>query len=175
MSSPFLGEIRVFPYTFAPRYWAVCDGATLVNSQNSALFSLLTNHYGGNGYTTFQLPNLVGRVAIHQGQGAGLLDYPLGSSGGADTVALTTQNLPAHTHNVLASGGLGGEATPDTGTFFAGVPRGYPAPYGTGGTLVAMAAGMVGTTGGGASHNNISPCLELNYCIALSGIYPPYP
>src|ERR1700729_3145413 len=107
MAEPFLGEIRMFGFNFAPQGWAMCNGQTLPISQNAALFSLLGTFYGGDGVTTFQLPNLQSRVAIHEGQGSGLSPYDIGQVGGVETVMLTQNQMPQHSHSVGASSAPG--------------------------------------------------------------------
>jgi microcystin-dependent protein len=168
MAEPFLGEIRMFGFNFAPQGWAMCNGQTLPISQNTALFALLGTFYGGNGTTTFQLPNLQSSVAIHQGQGAGLSPYEIGQAGGVENVTLTQGQMPAHGHPALANassattGRAAGAvlARTSTDTYAA-------APDGT-----AMNAGTIGPTGGSQPHPNIQPYLTLNFCIALQGIFP---
>ena len=169
MSQPFLGEIRIFGFNFAPRGWAFCNGQILSISQNTALFSLLGTTYGGNGQTTFALPNLQSRVPIHFGQGPGLSSYSLGQVSGVETVTLLQSQVPAHTHNVACS--------TEDGT--AGVPtNNFPAAINSniyGATPTAskfMNSGMLNTVGGSQPHTNIQPYLAVNFCIALNGIFP---
>jgi microcystin-dependent protein len=168
MSTPFLGEIRIFACNFAPRGWAMCNGQLLPINQNQALFSLLGTNYGGNGQTTFALPNLQGRVAIHEGQGSGLSAYTLGETGGAESVTLLTTQMPQHTHSVAASSAAA------TGTRPGGsVPaRASTAAYATTPDGTLMNATMLTTAGGGQPHENRQPYLVLNFCIALQGIFP---
>jgi microcystin-dependent protein len=168
MSEPFLGEIRTFGFNFAPRGWAFCNGQLLSISQNTALFSLLGTFYGGNGQTTFALPDLQGRVGIHQGQGPGLSPYELGEVSGSETVTLTSAQMPTHSHQVVAnattatSGRTAGNVPARTsGNSYAAAPDGTD-----------MNAGMIGTTGGSQPHTNLQPFLVLNFCIALQGIFP---
>lgn len=165
MSTPYLGMIITVPYNFAPRGWAFCNGQILSIAQNTALFSLLGTTYGGNGQTTFALPDLRGRVPISSGQGPGLSSYNLGQSAGVENVTLTTDEIPVHTHGVGA-----------TGTFATKNPGGQvPAPggaYGSPTDGTSMDANMVRPTGGSQPHTNIQPYLTLNFCIALAGIYP---
>ena len=169
MSQPFLGEIRLFPYNFAPRGWAFCNGQLLAIAQNTALFSLLGTTYGGNGQTTFALPDLRGRVPISSGQGTGLSNYDLGQVGGAESFTLLATQLPAHNHPVAPPC-----STDDPN---AGSPKNnFPATVGTAiystTSNASMGAGTTGTTGGGQPVPNIQPYLTLNYCIALQGIFP---
>jgi microcystin-dependent protein len=166
---PFLGEIRLFPYTFAPRGWAFCNGQILSIAQNTALFSLLGTTYGGDGRTTFGLPDLRGRVAVSSGQGPGLSPYELGATGGAESVSLTESQMPTHQHHVSVNGASGGSNSPVNrylgrvagGTAYAAAPNNR-----------TLNAGAIAPAGGGQPHENRPPHLTLNYCIALEGIYP---
>jgi microcystin-dependent protein len=165
MSEPFLAEVRIFPYNFAPRGWAFCDGQLLAIAQNTALFSLVGTIYGGNGITTFALPNLQGRTPIGQGQGPGLSSYEVGETGGVETVTLTAQELPSHTHSLRA---VSGAAT-------TGVPGGTVAPATGGSAVYAPAQNLVAMApigGAGAPHPNRQPYTVLNFCIAVQGIFP---
>lgn len=166
MSEPFLGEIRMFGFNFAPRGWAFCNGQLLAIAQNTALFSLLGTTYGGNGQTTFALPNLQGRVPLHFGQGAGLSSYSLGQSAGTETVTLTQSQMPAHGHVVTANNGDATASRP-ANRFPAG-----GGAYADSGDGTTMNPTVVATTGGSQPHNNIQPYLALNFCIALVGIFP---
>ena len=168
MSDPYIGEIRMFAGTFNPRGWAFCDGQLLQVSQNDALFSLLGTIYGGDGRTTFALPDLRGRIPIHEGQGAGLSNRRLGSRGGSENVTLTANQLPSHSHALY---GRNVKSTSDD-------PAGrmpaitaddiyHNAPEGT------FSSQTVTNTGGGGSHVNLQPALCLNFIIALVGQYPP--
>lgn len=173
MSSPFLGEIRMFAGNFAPRQWALCNGQILPISQNTALFSLLGTNYGGNGQTTFGLPNLQGRTPLHYGQGPGLSDYVLGEQGGATNVTLNLTQIPAHSHTVQGDTVAGDSGTPTAGGLWTAVGRGRPAPYGPAASLAAMNPATIGATGGGQPHDNMSPYLTLTFIIAMAGIFPP--
>ena len=165
MSTPFLGEIRIFPYNFAPRGWALCNGQILSIAQNTALFSLLGTTYGGNGQTTFALPDLRGRVPNSSGQGPGLSSYSLGQVGGTEAVTLTQQELPSHNHAVNSTNADATSSRP--GGNFPAAGGGYnSAPSNN------MAPAMIANAGGNQPHNNVQPYLTLNYCIALEGIYP---
>lgn len=166
MSDPFLGEIRIFGFNFAPRGWAFCNGQLLSISQNAALFSLLGTTYGGDGQTTFALPNLQSRVPIHFGQGPGLSNYTLGESAGTETVTLTQNQIAAHSHLVNASNG-----DPSTTRPANGLPSGGGA-YAASSDGSTMSPGMVANAGGSQPHTNIQPYLVLNFCIALQGIFP---
>jgi len=168
MAEPFLGEIRLFPYNFAPRGWAFCNGQLLSISQNIALFSLLGTTYGGNGQTTFGLPDLRGRFAMSSGQGPGLSVRDLGEIDGTETVALTAAQMPAHTHALNGSTATATTTVP-TGNLHAAPARPqYVAP----GTTTPLAAQSVGSAGSSQAHENMPPYLVLNYCISLEGIYP---
>ena len=162
---PFLGEIRLVPFNFAPRGWAICAGQLLPINQNQALFALLGTTYGGNGQTTFALPDLRGRVAIGAGQAAGGSSYPLGGTGGEEAVKLTTGELPGHAHAVHASSAAATTKNPSA-AFPAG--GGAYAPQ----RNVRMNPAMIGRTGRGEAHENRQPYLSLNYIIALQGIFP---
>ncbi|HTV33294.1 MAG TPA: tail fiber protein [Methylocella sp.] len=174
MAEPFLGEIRAFGFNFAPIGWALCNGQLLPISQNAALFSLLGTFYGGDGRTTFGLPNLQGRVLIHQGHGLGLPNYVIGEIGGNTNVTLTTQQLPSHNHRVTAVAAPGSASDP-SGAFIAEHGSGKEAA-----TLFAhsatspvqMAPTMIGDTGGSQPVSIQNPYVVINYCIALQGIYP---
>ncbi|MBO1752046.1 phage tail protein [Actinotalea sp. BY-33] len=176
MSDPFVGEIRMFAGNFAPSGWAHCAGQLLPISQNTALFSLLGTNYGGNGTSTFALPDLRGATPVHLGQGPGLSPYDIGQSGGAAAVALTVDDLPAHTHPVstVAAGTRGTTGNP-SGAAWARSQQGrtteklYTDDAGT----VAMHTGSVGSTGAGAPHENRSPYLGVTFIIALQGFFPP--
>jgi len=167
VSEPFIGEIRMFGFNFAPNGWAMCNGQLLAISQNTALFSLLGTYYGGNGTSNFALPDFRGRVPLHQGQGSGLSSYVIGEVAGTETVTLSTAQLPSHTHGVQA--GTDATTKDPTGSF-PGFASGGAAYTGTGGA--AMAPAMVGSTGSGQPVPNIQPLLVVTFCIALFGIFP---
>lgn len=174
MADQFVGEIRIFGFNFAPTGWAQCNGQILPLSQNTALFSLLGTYYGGNGQTTFALPNLQGSVPIGAGQGPSLSPYTLGESGGAAFVTLLPTEMPVHTHAVTAgTTPLGTVATPSATVGYNRSPG--STPYGLAGTQVAMSPVGVAPAGGGLPHNNLQPYRVVNYCIALQGIYPQRP
>jgi microcystin-dependent protein len=169
MSEPFLGQIMLTPYNFPPRGWAFCNGQILPIAQNTALFSLLGTTYGGNGQTTFALPDLRGRTPVGSGQGPGLSSYDLGQVGGTETGTLTVNQMPAHNHLVNVNTDNG-----DTGrianTFLANSSE---TPYTT--SLASpgtMAPQMISNTGGNQPFALLQPYLTLNYCIALEGIFP---
>jgi len=165
---PFVGEIMLFAGNFAPRGWAFCDGQLLAVSQNDALFSLLGTTYGGDGRTTFALPDLRGRAPLHQGHGPALSDRRLGSKGGEEHVTLTANQIPAHGHPVMASSAAADSADP-AGRVLAHANINL---YGTAAPAADMAAATIGTTGGGQPHDNMMPYQVIHYCIALVGIYP---
>lgn len=168
MSEPFVGEMRMFAGNFAPRGWAFCDGQLLAVSQNDALFSLLGTVYGGDGRTTFGLPDLRGRIPIHAGTGPGLSPRRLGSKGGAEKVTLTVNQLPSHTHVMQASGQNATDALPENR-----VAAQSDSPlYGVDEPFVNMSAQQVASVGGSRSHTNLMPFLCVHFIIALFGIYP---
>jgi microcystin-dependent protein len=164
MAEPYVGEIRVFGGNFAPEGWALCDGRTLAISTNEVLYSLLGTTYGGDGQSTFALPDLRGRVPIHTGPG-----YSLGQIGGTETVALTSQNLPPHSHTANASAANATSSDP-TGRFWANNTDFKCYSSATPNTSFAPAA--IGAAGGSQPHDNMMPFLALSYIIALEGVYP---
>ena len=177
MADPFVGEIRIFGFNFAPTGWALCNGQLLPISQNTALFSILGTTYGGNGQSTFGLPNLQGSAPLQQGQGVGLSLYDLGQLGGESAVTLITSKLPLHSHVPGCLGGAGNVTSP-AGTVWASAKVGkqaenrYSATPGAGVLMAAQAAAVVGSD---SPHNNMPPYLALNFCIALQGVFPPRP
>lgn len=172
MSNPYIGEIRLFAGNFAPVGWAFCDGQLVPISENDTLFNLIGTTYGGDGQSTFALPDLRGRVPMHFGTGAGLSNRPFASPGGAESVALTTQQIPAHTHAVAAAT-TGQVASPANAVFAdatsaqTGV-RVYSSAASTG----VMRANNVTPAGGSQPHENFQPYLCVNYIISMYGIYP---
>ena len=169
MSDPFIGMIRLVGFNFAPIGWASCQGQSLPISQNTALFSLIGTTFGGDGVHTFNLPDLRSRVALGQGQGQGLSPYVQGQIGGQERVALTTQQAPAHTHTLMASGNV---TTPNPGpTLALGTPGAAVRMYAAG-SPTPLAPSSIGSFGGNASHENRQPFLALNFIIALQGIFP---
>jgi microcystin-dependent protein len=170
---PFLGEIRLMSFAFPPRGWAFCDGSILQVSQNQALFALLNNRYGGDGRTTFALPDLRGRVPLSFTTGAVLppVQLQLGKAGGSEQVALTAAQVPAHAHNMEAITAAGNARNP-VSNFLATAPVNiYDVPKQ--GSTVALNAASVSPMGSGQGHPNMQPFLVLNYCIATSGLWPP--
>jgi microcystin-dependent protein len=170
-TDPFVGEILWVPYNFAPRGWAECNGQLIPIAQNTALFSLLGTTYGGDGRTTFGLPDMRGRLLIHAGQGPGLSQYSQGQSGGQETVTLLPSEIPAHTHSFNVSTAVADQTDP-TGKVFATAANG--ALYATGPTTT-MSPAALSTVGGSQPHNNMMPYLTLTCIIALQGIFPPRP
>lgn len=170
MSEPFVGEIRMFAGNFAPRGWAFCDGQLLAVSQNDALFSLLGTIYGGDGRTTFGLPDLRGRIPLHAGHGPGLSDRRLGSKSGAEKVTLTVNQLPSHTHPAQASNDTANELQPASNRVPA---QALTADlYQSNDPVVEMNPAAVSHVGGSRSHTNLMPFLCVHFIIALVGIYP---
>jgi microcystin-dependent protein len=172
MADPFVAEIRIFPFNFAPKGWAWCDGQLLPLSQNTALFSLLGTTYGGNGKSNFALPDLQGRAAMHPGQGPGLSLHDLGETGGSDTVTLLESEIPSHPHTFAASQGDGIERTPVGQLTATGMGiSGYQTP----GALTQLSDTALAPAGGDQPHNNMQPYLTFYFCIALQGVFPPRP
>lgn len=165
---PFLGQIQLFGFGFAPRGWAACEGQLLSISANTALFSLLGTTYGGDGKTTFGLPDLRGRVPLHQGQGPGLSSYVLGEVGGAEQVTLTADQVGRHNHGVQGSATGASKSPSGSVPAYNDASPSYGAPDGT-----AMSANMTQPNNGGNPHENRQPYLAMNWCIAVDGIYPP--
>ncbi len=169
MSEPFVGEIRMFAGNFAPRGWAFCDGQLLAVSQNDALFSLLGTIYGGDGRTTFGLPDLRGRIPLHAGHGPGLSERRLGSKAGAEKVTLTVNQMPSHSHGpIQASEAAATERTPAGNVTAESITRVYRAPT----TVTNMSSSAFSNVGGSQSHTNLMPYLCIHFIIALVGIYP---
>ncbi len=164
MSEPFIGEIKIFGGSFAIRGYAFCDGTLLSIDQNDALFNLIGTTYGGDGQTTFGLPDLRGRIPVHQGSG-----FPLGQSSGTETVTLTTSQIPSHNHAVAANSNTGSSGNPK-GNIVAGSSL---TPYNTTAGDNNMGGSSIGKTGGSQPHDNIMPYQCVNYIIALEGIFPP--
>lgn len=171
MADPFVAEIRIVPFNFAPKGWAFCNGQILPLSQNTALFSLLGTTYGGDGRSNFALPDLQGRAPMQPGQGPGLSLRDLGESGGSETVTLLESEIPAHTHALRASTFPAQSADP-TGAVLARTVGGAVYNPDTG-NQVPMAPEAVATVGGSLPHNNLQPYLTLNFAIALQGVFPP--
>ncbi|HKI04915.1 MAG TPA: tail fiber protein [Thermoanaerobaculia bacterium] len=170
MADPFVAEIRIFPFNFAPKGWAWCDGQLLPLSQNTALFSLLGTTYGGDGKSNFALPDLQGRAPMHPGQGPGLSLHDLGETGGSETVTLLESEIPAHAHSVFVSQADALTSSPVGQQFGSGVGIGmYAAP----GALTQLNPNALTPAGGDQPHNNMQPYLTFYFCIALQGVFPP--
>jgi microcystin-dependent protein len=169
---PFVAEIRIYPFNFAPKGWAFCDGQILPLSQNTALFSLLGTTYGGDGKSNFALPNMQGNAPMHPGQGPGLSDHFLGETGGSDTVTLLESEMPAHSHNFGASVRDGTARSPGGQLVAKGVGVNMYAPAASA-PLVQFSTNVITPAGGGQPHNNMMPYLTLNFCIAMQGVFPP--
>ncbi|TGQ74619.1 phage tail protein [Mesorhizobium sp. M00.F.Ca.ET.186.01.1.1] len=163
MAEPFLSEIRIMSFVFAPRGWALCNGQLLPINQNQALFSLLGTTFGGDGQVNFALPDFRARTPIHAGGG-----HPLGERGGAESHTLSIAELPTHTHSVNANSNTGAVTNPN-GAILAKAPANT---YGSATQLIAMAAAAVSSIGGTQPHTNLQPFLTLSFCIALQGIFP---
>ncbi|HEU0099122.1 MAG TPA: tail fiber protein [Allosphingosinicella sp.] len=172
MADPFVAEIRIFGFNFAPKGWAFCNGQLLPLSQNTALFSLLGTTYGGNGKSNFALPDLQGSIPLHPGQGPGLSLYDLGQSGGSETVSLLISEIPVHTHSMR-------DHDLDLGELNAPSPVRSLAQsansqcYAPAANLVTMNFQSLSIAGGDQPHNNMMPYLTFNFCIALQGVFPP--
>lgn len=176
MSNPFVAEVRIFPFNFAPTGWAFCDGQLMPISQNTALFSLLGTTYGGDGKSTFALPDMQGNAPMQPGQGQGLSFRVLGEMSGVDSVTLLQTEIPVHTHSVnthnLDAGGLQNPA-PTVLLAKSGQANAYQSN--TSQNLVMMAPQALSVAGGSLPHNNMQPYLTLNFCIALQGVFPARP
>ncbi|MDE4135067.1 tail fiber protein [Phaeobacter sp. QD34_3] len=169
MSEPFVGEIRMFAGNFAPRGWAFCDGQLLAISQNDALFSLFGTVYGGDGRTTFALPDMRGRLPVHAGSGPGLSPRRLGAKSGSENVTLTVNQLPSHSHEFHASTAVATLENPQNHLVAEGVGVNF---YEADNQNTNMASAMTGNTGGSRSHTNLMPFLCVNFIVALFGIFP---
>lgn len=169
MSEPFLAEIRIVGFNFAPRGWAFCDGQILPINQNQSLYSLLGTTYGGDGRTSFALPDLRSRTPVHQGTG-----YNLGQKGGAETVTLNATQIPSHQHAAKASSSApaadASAFTPGGHVLAANAPN--TASYGDAASLTALRSGTITNAGGGQAHENMQPYLTLSFCIAVQGLFP---
>lgn len=170
MSNPYFGEIRLFAGNFAPLGWAFCHGQLLAIAENDALFNLIGTTYGGDGQQTFGLPDLRGRVPLHQGNGPGLSPRAIGQQAGTETVTLTATHLPAHSHSLVATSAPASAAAGPAGGVLATASAKV---YGSGAPSTPMAAtAIAATSGGGQPHQNMAPFLALNYIISLFGLYP---
>lgn len=171
MADPFVAEIRIFPFNFAPKGWAWCDGQLLPLSQNTALFSLLGTTYGGNGKSNFALPDLQGRAPMHPGQGPGLSLHDLGETGGSETVTLLESEIPAHSHALRGSIDDADLQIPQS--FVTLAKSAGQNAYSSTANLTFMAPEALAPAGGDAPHNNMQPYLTFYFCIALQGVFPP--
>ncbi|KAA3663378.1 MAG: phage tail protein [Chloroflexi bacterium] len=162
MSEPFLAEIRIVGFNFAPRGWAFCDGQILPINQNQSLYSLLGTTYGGDGRTSFALPDIRGRVPIHVGNG-----HRQGQKSGEETHTLSAAEMPQHKHAIQASANTANSNSPSGHVLAQSIPL-YSEPT----NLVNMRSGTITNVGGGQAHNNMQPCLAVNFCIALQGLFP---
>lgn len=168
---PFVAEVRIFPFNFAPKGWAMCNGQLLPISQNTALFSLLGTMYGGDGKSTFGLPNIEGNVVLGVGQGPGLSDYFEGQEGGVSTVTLLETEMPSHKHTANGINSAGDQTNPSAHCLAAGGGRsgqGY-----LDGSPPTQPFQVLNLTGNSLPHNNMQPYLTLNFCIAMQGVFPP--
>ena len=170
---PFVAEIRIFPFNFAPKGWAFCDGQILPLSQNTALFSLLGTTYGGDGKSNFALPDMQGNAPMHPGQGPGLSLHDLGETGGSDTVSLLESEIPSHSHALMAENLPATTGTPGPGNGLARAAHANAYQSDTTTNIVQMSDNTVAPAGGDQPHNNLQPYLTLNFCIALQGVFPP--
>jgi microcystin-dependent protein len=173
MADPFVAEIRIFPFSFAPKGWAFCDGQLLSISQNTALFSLVGTTYGGDGRVTFGLPNLQGNVPLNQGQSTTGTNYFLGQQSGVQTVSLLQTELPLHNHGAVVSGRTATARTPNNQ--LPAVGSGVQLYGAFPGTPTNLAFQALTPAGGSLPHNNLMPYLTLNFCIALQGVFPQRP
>lgn len=169
---PFVAEIRIFPFNFAPKGWAWCDGQILPLSQNTALFSLLGTTYGGDGKSNFALPDLQGRAPMHPGQGPGLSLHDLGETGGSETVSLLESEIPSHNHTFRVDGAdPADQPAPSAVRSFARSSNGFA--WNATFAASAMSGNALAPAGGDQPHNNMQPYLTFYFCIALQGVYPP--
>lgn len=172
MTDPFVAEIRLFAFNFAPQGWATCDGQLLPTSQNTALFSLLGTNYGGDGRSTFALPDLQGRAPMQPGQGPGLSLRDLGEQGGSETVTLLESEIPSHSHGLMATIQPGEDSDPNPAEGLARSVGASLYQTTTASSQVPMAFEALAPVGSGQPHNNMMPYLTVNFCIALQGIFP---
>jgi microcystin-dependent protein len=173
MADPFVAEIRIFPFNFAPSGWAWCDGQLMPLSQNTALFSLLGTTYGGNGKTNFALPDLQGRSPMQPGQGPGLSLHDLGETGGSETVTLLESEIPSHSHSLRAEDSIAELQRPGSTTSMSRSVNSSAYQTVTDSNLVSLSDSALAPAGGDAPHNNLMPYLTLYFCIALQGVFPP--
>lgn len=169
MSEPFLAEVRIVAFNFAPRGWAFCDGQILPINQHQSLYSLLGTTYGGDGRTSFALPDLRGRVPIHVGASNGGTNHPQGQKGGEETHTLAVNEIPSHTHVAKASSDVGNTPIPTGNTLASSAPS---EQYHSTTSLQQMRSGTIANVGGGQAHNTMQPFIAVNFCIALQGLFP---
>lgn len=172
MAEPFIGQITIYGLSYAPRGWAFCDGQILPIRQYTALFSLLGTYYGGDGVTTFALPDMRGRTPIHQGQGQGLSPYVIGEQVGVESLALLTTEIPTHTHLPMANNTIANQGGPKN-NFWALESTGQSATYSNQSPNAIMNQMSVGPSGNSQPHENRQPFLTMSFCIAMEGIFPP--
>ncbi|MCJ2045488.1 tail fiber protein [Methylobacterium sp. J-078] len=177
---PYLGEIRMVGFNYAPQGWALCNGQILQISTNSALYALLGTQFGGDGVRTFALPDLRSRVPVHQGQGNGLQPYPMGQSGGVESVTLQIPQMPAHSHGVNADATLGSTSAPSGANLAQTENPAGDTPFnsfttGSPASPVQLSGGTIALQGGSQPHENRQPYQTVNFIIALQGIFPPRP
>lgn len=173
MSTPYIGEIRMFGFGRTPNGWQACDGSLLAISQYDALFALIGTTYGGDGQTTFAVPDLRGRLPIHQGQGPGLSNYVIGQRAGTESVTVLPTQMPAHTHTLVATTAAASSLTPGN-TLLPGSISGdtFYVSDTTGATVLAMSAQSTSLAGGSQPHENCMPTLTVQFCMATQGIFP---
>ena len=173
MSQPFIGEIRLLAFNFAPAGWATCDGQLMPISENDALFNLIGTTYGGDGQSTFALPDLRGRLPIHMGQGAGLSNHVLAETGGVEAVTLTSSQIPTHNHTLIATTAAATSVTPGS-NLLPGAVSGdtFYVNNTAGNTMAPLSVQMIGASGGSQPHDNTMPTLVAQYCMSLFGIFP---
>ena len=180
MSDQFVAEIRIFPFSFPPKGWAFCNGQLMPISQNTALFSLLGTTYGGDGKSTFALPDMQSRAPMQPGKGQGLSERDLGEAAGSETVTLLASEIPVHTHSMLGRAAAGATtdpagAAPANMSWLAGASFGAVNGYSTSVPADTAMNATLGVSGGSLPHSNMQPYLTLNYCIALQGVFPQRP
>ena len=172
MSSPFVAEIRMFGFNFAPTGWAQCNGQLIPISQNTALFSLIGTYYGGDGKSTFALPDLEGKSPMFWGKGSSTSEYSLGQSAGSETITLLTSEMPFHTHSLMGANETGEQKTLASNVALVNAAGGNIYQTNTTQNLTQMNPQAISIAGGGQPHNNMQPLLTVNFCIAIQGVFP---